>query len=81
MVRVKLTSSDGSIAFERRFVGHIESINQVAYVYPFFLMGKDYELADLLHQTAQKPYLKLRRKHVLSSNGERFNELYPIFNL
>ena len=54
MVRVKLTSSDGSIAFERRFVGHIESINQVAYVYPFFLMGKDYELADLLHQTAQK---------------------------
>ena len=80
MVRVKLTSSDGSIA-ERRFVGHIESINQVAYVYPFFLMGGDLRIGRLAPPDGSKALSEAAAETRALFEREGFNELYPIFNL
>ena len=81
MVRVKLTSSDGSIAFERRFVGHIESINQVAYVYPFFPHGKGLRIGRLAPPDGSKALSGSCGGNTCSLRTGGFNELYPIFNL
>ena len=78
MVRITVTSSDGSVAYDRRFVGHIEYQSVQIYLSGLLPMGKDYDLGDMLHKTAQQASLKLRRKHGSFSNKVRFDELYPI---
>ncbi len=54
ILRITVTSADGQVAYDRRFVGHLEDLNQFRYIYPVFFMASSYELGDMLHQTAQQ---------------------------
>ncbi len=53
ILRVTVTSSDGAVAYDRRFVGHLEDLDQMLYVYPFFFSELN-DLGDMLTQSAQK---------------------------
>ena len=54
MIRITVTSPDDSVTYDRRFVGHLEDINQFRYIYPVFFMAASYDLGDMLHKTAQQ---------------------------
>ena len=75
MIRVTVTSPDGSVAYDRRFVGHLEDINQVDISTRSSSWQPSYDLGDLLHKTAQQALSEAASETRLSSNGARFDEL------
>ena len=53
ILRVTVTSADGAVAYDRRFVGHVEETNQMLYIYPFFFSELN-DLGEMLNQSAQQ---------------------------
>lgn len=70
ILRVTVTSSDGSFSYDRRFVGHLEDLNQVLYIYPFFFSELN-DLGEMLNQSAQKALVNAASEtRRLFENGE-----------
>ena len=57
ILRVTVTSADGAVAYDRRFVGHVEETNQMLYIYPFFFSELN-DLGAMLNQSAQEALME-----------------------
>ena len=71
ILRVTVTSSDGAVAYDRRFVGHLEDLDQMLYVYPFFFSELN-DLGDMLTQSAQKALVDAASRPAASLKLEKY---------